>query len=192
MAKEEKMLLHDLINHLNKTVLQDETIVRYAQRYDFDQLNSIIVNVIKHTVNGRNYCFYEFENFNDIEPDDSSMVSEPQPDLFDIGEISDYVLPIRSSGSLFEDERQCKSKLNAYDIERVTDTIFRNFVVCAKKYYKYDFHALQYIRQLLLHMNREKEADEVESLIKQLIAKNNYISGNYVEKQEINNYGKGK
>jgi hypothetical protein len=41
-------------------------------------------------------------------------------------------------------------------------------------------------------MNREKEADEVESLIKQLIAKNNYISGNYVEKQEINHYGEGK
>jgi hypothetical protein len=40
-------------------------------------------------------------------------------------------------------------------------------------------------------MNREKEADEVESLIKQLITKNYNIGGNYIEKQ-VNNYGKGK
>ena len=70
--------------------------------------------------------------------------------------------------------------------------MYAEIVARVSEFLKYDLNGLQYMRQFMLHMNREKEADEVESLIKQLIAKNNYISGNYVEKQEINNYGKGK
>ena len=76
--------------------------------------------------------------------------------------------------------------------EDIKNNVYDEIVACVSKYFKYDLNGLQYMRQFMLHMNREKEADEVESLIKQLIAKNNYISGNYVEKQEINNYGKGK
>ena len=76
--------------------------------------------------------------------------------------------------------------------EDIKNDVYAEIVARVSEYFKYDLNGLQYMRQFMLHMNREKEADEVESLIKQLIAKNNYISGNYVEKQEINNYGKGK
>jgi hypothetical protein len=92
------------------------------------------------------------------------------------------------SSELYERYEKPETTDNYEDIK---NNVYGEIVACVAKYYKYDLDGLQYMRQLMLHMNREKEADEVESLIKQLITKNYNIGGNYIEKQ-VNNYGKGK
>ena len=192
MKNEQRQLLHDLINHLNKNVLQSKEVSQYAQQFTLNDEMTVMLRAVKDTIDNKDYWQYVIEEIKNDESDDISKESESHQNPYaDIRNISIFQLPCCSSNNLLDDESLCKSELSDIDIEFWKDKFFKEIVEFADTYQKYDFHALQYIRQLLLHMNREKEADEVENLIKQLITKNYNIGGNYIEKQ-VNNYGKGK
>ena len=214
MTREQKEKLSNLIVYLDENIFQDSKtndIINLKQKYTYEQQRTI-----KHIVLQK--VLYEDAFWQDvyerIKPTIESPSDESPSDLFcsvsshlSVFAIVPYACSVLfrglcniATGAFDSSDSSDSSELyDRYEKPETTDNyedikndVYAEIVACVANYYKYDLDGLQYMRQLMLHMNREKEADEVESLIKQLITKNNNIGGNYVEKLIIKNYGKGK
>jgi len=211
MTREQKEKLSNLIVYFDENFFQDSKtnhIINLKQKYTYEQQRTI-----KHIVLQK--VLYEDAFWQDvyerIKPTIESPSDESPSDLFCSASSHLGILAIVPYACSFLFRGLCNIATGASDssdsselydryekpettdnYEDIKNNVYGEIVACVANYYKYDLDGLQYMRQLMLHMNREKEADEVESLIKQLITKNNNIGGNYVEKLIIKNYGKGK
>jgi len=211
MTREQKEKLSNLIVYFDENFFQDSKtnhIINLKQKYTYEQQRTIKHIVLQKVLYEDAFWqdVYErikptVESASDESPSDLPSLASSRLGIFAIVpyacsllfrglcNIATGAFDSSDSSELYDRYEKPETTDNYEDIK---NDVYDEIVACVAKYYKYDLDGLQYMRQLMLHMNREKEADEVESFIKQLIAKNNYISGNYVEKQEINNYGKGK
>lgn len=72
------------------------------------------------------------------------------------------------------------------------DKVYWEIVDYVAKYYKYDFQELQFTRRMMLHMGCDEQAEVLERLIERLLKRDIHVAGNYIEKQEIRNYGERK
>lgn len=214
MTREQKEKLSNLIVYVDENFFQDSKtnhIINLKQKYTYEQQRTIKQIVLQKVLYEDAFWQDVYER---IKPTIESPSDESPSDLFcsvsshlSIFAVVPYACSVlfrglcniatgafdssdsSDSSELYERYKKPETTDNYEDIK---NDVYAEIVARVSEYFKYDLNGLQYMRQFMLHMNREKEADEVESFIKQLIAKNNYISGNYVEKQEINNYGKGK
>ncbi len=205
MTREQKEKLSNLIVYFDENFFQDSKtnhIINLKQKYTYEQQRTIKHIVLQKVLYEDAFWqdVYErikptFESPSDIYCSVSShlgilaIVPYACSFLFrGLRNIATGASDSSDSSELYERYEKPETTDNYEDIK---NNVYGEIVACVAKYYKYDLDGLQYMRQLMLHMNREKEADEVESLIKQLITKNYNIGGNYIEKQ-VNNYGKGK
>ncbi len=205
MTREQKEKLSNLIVYFDENFFQDSKtnhIINLKQKYTYEQQRTIKHIVLQKVLYEDAFWqdVYErikptFESPSDIYCSVSShlgilaIVPYACSFLFrGLRNIATGASDSSDSSELYERYEKPETTDNYEDIK---NNVYGEIVACVAKYYKYDLDGLQYMRQLMLHMNREKEADEVESLIKHLITKNYNIGGNYIEKQ-VNNYGKGK
>ena len=209
MTREQKEKLSNLIVYFDENFFQDSKtnhIINLKQKYTYEQQRTIKQIVLQKVL-------YEDAFWQDVYEQIKPTIESPS----DIScSVSSHlgILAVVPYACSFLFRGLCNIATGAFDssdssdsselyeryekpettdnYEDIKNNVYAEIVDCVAKYYRYDLDGLQYMRQLMLHMNREKEADEVESLIKQLITKNNNIGGNYVEKLIIKNYGKGK
>lgn len=203
MTREQKEKLSNLIVYFDEIFFQDSKtnhIINFKQKYTYEQQRTIKQIVLQKVLYEDAFWqdVYErikptIESPSDICCSVSShlgiLATVPYSYSFFFRVLRNIATGASDSSELYERSEKPETTDNYEDIK---NNVYGEIVDCVAKYYRYDLDGLQYMRQLMLHMNREKEADEVESLIKQLITKNNNIGGNYVEKLIIKNYGKGK
>ena len=211
MTREQKEKLSNLIVYFDENFFQDSKtnhIINLKQKYTYEQQRTI-----KHIVLQK--VLYEDAFWQDVYERIKPTIESPS-DIYCSVSSHLGILAIVPYACSFLFRGLCNIATGAFDssnssdssdsselyeryekpettdnYEDIKNNVYGEIVACVANYFKYDLDGLQYMRQLMLHMNREKEADEVESLIKQLITKNNNIGGNYVEKLIIKNYGKG-
>lgn len=206
MTREQKEKLSNLIVYFDEIFFQDSKtnhIINFKQKYTYEQQRTIKQIVLQKVLYEDAFWqdVYErikptFESPSDICCSVSShlgiLAIVPYACSFFFRVLRNIATGVFDSSDSSELYGRYEKPETTDNYEDIKNNVYTEIVDCVAKYYRYDLDGLQYMRQLMLHMNREKEADEVESLIKQLITKNNNIGGNYVEKLIIKNYGKGK